>query len=140
MRTFESRNYQETIEFAKAFAKTLMPGDVVALHGDLGAGKTQFTKGVARAFGIDPDEVSSPTFTIVNQYDGDMTLYHFDAYRLENVSVDDCDWLDDYFFSDGVCLVEWAKNIEDVLPRGYKKVTIEKDIEKGEDFRRIIIE
>ena len=140
MRTFESKNYQETIEFAKAFAKTLNCGDVVALHGDLGAGKTQFTKGVAEAFGIDPDEVSSPTFTIVNQYDGDMTLYHFDAYRLENVSVDDCDWLDDYFFSDGVCLVEWAKNIEDVLPRGYKKVTIEKDIEQGEDFRRIIIE
>jgi tRNA threonylcarbamoyladenosine biosynthesis protein TsaE len=140
MTTFESKNYQETIEFAKEFAKTLNRGDVVALHGDLGAGKTQFTKGVAEAFGIDPDEVSSPTFTIVNQYDGDMTLYHFDAYRLENVSVDDCDWLDDYFFSDGVCLVEWAKNIEDVLPRGYKKVTIEKDIEQGEDFRRIIIE
>ena len=140
MKTFESKNYQETIEIAKAFAKTLCPGDVVALHGDLGAGKTQFTKGVALFLGIDPEEVSSPTFTIVNQYDGNLTLYHFDAYRLENVSADDCDWLDDYFFSDGVCLVEWAKNIENVLPRGYRKVTIEKEIEKGEDFRRIIIE
>ncbi|MBR5155773.1 MAG: tRNA (adenosine(37)-N6)-threonylcarbamoyltransferase complex ATPase subunit type 1 TsaE [Clostridia bacterium] len=140
VRTFESRSEAETVKIAKDFAKTLKPGDIVALAGDLGAGKTAFTKGVAQAFGVSAD-VTSPTFTIVNQYDGEeITLYHFDAYRLENVSVDDCDWLDDYFFSEGVCLIEWAQNIEAILPRGYKTVRIEKNISLGQDYREIVIE
>ncbi len=137
---FESRSEAETINIAREFAKTLKPGDIVTLAGDLGAGKTAFTKGVAKSLGSD-DAVSSPTFNIVNQYDGDdITIYHFDAYRLENVSVDNCDWLDDYFFSGGVCLIEWAENIKDVLPKGYKTVRIEKNIDLGEDYRRIVIE
>ncbi len=140
MHTHNSHSEAETINIAKTFAMTLKSGDVVALKGDLGAGKTAFTKGVALAFGVD-EAVTSPTFTIVNQYDGQkLTLYHFDAYRLENVSLSDCDWLDDYFFSDGVCLVEWAENIIDALPKGYKTVTIQKDACLGEDFRQIIIE
>ncbi len=140
MQIFESRSEAETVNVAKEFANTLKPGSIVALAGDLGAGKTAFTKGVAKAFGVNED-VTSPTFTIVNQYDGEaLTLYHFDAYRLENVSIDDCDWLDDYFFSDGVCLIEWAENIKDVLPKGYKTVRIEKNIDLGEDYRRIVIE
>ncbi len=140
MPIFESRSEAETISIAKEFAKTLKPGDIVALAGDLGAGKTAFTKGVAQGLGA-KDDVTSPTFTIVNQYDGDsLTLYHFDAYRLENISIDACDWLDDYFFSDGVCLIEWAENIRTALPRGYKTVRIEKNIELGEDFRQIITE
>lgn len=138
MKNFESRSEAETIKIAEDFAKTLKSGDIVALSGDLGAGKTAFTKGVAKAFGIS-DEVTSPTFTIVNQYDGELTLYHFDAYRLENVDAHECDWLDDYFFSDGVCLIEWAANIEAVLPKGYINVRIEKDLSKGEDYRTISI-
>ena len=140
MKIFETRSEAETINIATEFAKTLKQGDIVALSGDLGAGKTAFTKGVARALGAQPDEVASPTFTIVNQYDGDLTLYHFDAYRLENVNPDECDWMDDYFFSDGVCLIEWAKNIEAVLPQGYIEVKIEKDPEMGDSYRKIIIQ
>ena len=101
-------------------------------------GKTAFAAGVAKTFGVS-ESVTSPTFTIVNQYDGDMTLYHFDAYRLENVNVGDCDWLDDYFFADGVCIIEWAENIETVLPRGYIDIRIEKDLRRGEDYRTITI-
>lgn len=138
MKSFESHSETETIEIAMNFGKTLMPGAVVALRGDLGAGKTAFTKGVAKALGVGED-VTSPTFTIVNEYDGDMTLYHFDAYRLENVSPEECDWMDDYLFSDGVCLIEWAKNIEEILPDGYVTVSIDKHSEKGEDYRTITI-
>lgn len=139
MKRYESRSEAETTEIAMAFAQDLMPGDIVALRGELGAGKTAFTKGVAKAFGVSED-VTSPTFTIVNQYDGEMTLYHFDAYRLEDVSMDECDWMDDYFFADGVCLIEWAQNIEEVLPDGYITVRIEKNIQNGENYREIIIE
>lgn len=139
MRVIESRSAAETLDTAKEFAKTLNPGDVVSLSGDLGAGKTVFTKGVAEFFGISGDEVTSPTFTMVNEYDGNMTIYHFDAYRLENVGLDNCDWLDDYFFSDGICLVEWAENIAAALPDGYIDVRIEKNPQMGDDYRRIII-
>ena len=140
MTIYESRSASETMEFAKEFAKTLKPGDIIALSGELGAGKTAFTKGVAGFFDVPEDEVSSPTFTMVNEYSGDLTVYHFDAYRLENVSADSCDWMDDYFFGDGICLIEWAVNIEAVLPDGYIDVRIEKDPEKGNDYRKIIIE
>ena len=139
MKVFESHSEAETIELACDFAKNLVPGSIVALTGDLGAGKTAFVKGIARQFNSCED-VSSPTFTIVNQYDGDITIFHFDAYRLENADADSLDWLDDYLFSDGICVIEWAKNIQMVLPRGYISVTIEKDTKIGEDFRRIVIE
>ncbi|MBR5614085.1 MAG: tRNA (adenosine(37)-N6)-threonylcarbamoyltransferase complex ATPase subunit type 1 TsaE [Clostridia bacterium] len=139
MKMLESRSAAETSQIAKEFAKTLKPGDIVALSGDLGAGKTAFTKGVAEFFGIPADEVGSPTFTMVNQYDGDLTIYHFDAYRLENVGADSCDWMDDYFFGDGICLIEWAQNIKDVLPKGYIEVKLDKAPEKGDDYRAITI-
>ena len=139
MNIYESHSEAETIEIAKEFAKGLKPGDIVAFDGELGAGKTAFTKGVALGLGIS-DDVTSPTFTIVNQYDGDLTLYHFDVYRLENVDAGECDWMDDYFFSDGVCLIEWAEHIQEVLPKGYRIVRITKDIQKGEDYRQIVID
>ena len=139
MKIFESYSEADTIAIAKEFAKGLNPGDIVAFDGELGAGKTAFTKGVALGLGVD-DDVTSPTFTIVNQYDGDLTLYHFDVYRLENVDPDNCDWMDDYFFSDGVCLIEWAEHIQDVLPSGFKTIKITKDIQKGEDYRQIVID
>ena len=140
MEKFECLGEQKTAEVAAEFAKKLVPGDVVALKGELGAGKTAFTKGVAKFFGINPEDISSPTFTIVNEYNGSLDLFHFDAYRLENVDIDDCDWLDDYLFGDGVCIIEWAQNIEKVLPRGYYEVSIEKNPEKGLDYREIYIE
>lgn len=139
MEVFVSYSEAETRSIAKKFAEALVPGSIIALRGELGAGKTAFTKGVADYFCIDGD-VSSPTFTIVNEYNGSLDLYHFDAYRLENVDFDSCDWMDDYFFGDGVCLIEWAQNIEDVLPAGYFDVRIEKNPSKGEDYREIRIE
>ena len=138
MKRFESFSIEETFEFAKEFAKTLGPGDIVALLGDLGAGKTAFTAGVASALGV-KEQVVSPTFTIVNQYDGDTILYHFDAYRLEDVAPSECDWMDDYLFGDGISIIEWAQNVEAILPKGYIKIRIEKDPDKGENYREIII-
>ncbi len=139
MKRFETRSAEETQKIAKEFAKTLKAGDVVALSGDLGAGKTAFTAGVAGALGV-KEQVTSPTFTIVNQYDGDITLYHFDAYRLENVAPSECDWMDDYLFGDGISIIEWAENIEAVLPKGCINIRIEKDPKRGDDFREIIID
>ena len=110
----------------------------MALHGDLGAGKTAFVKGVADFFRSE-DAVTSPTFTIVNEYYGDTVIYHFDAYRIENASFEQCDWMDDYFFGDGICIVEWAENIAAVLPEGYITVKIDKNPDKGTDYREITI-
>ena len=138
MEKFVCHGEAETRLVAKKFAEGLQPGAVVALLGDLGAGKTAFTKGVADFFEIEGD-VSSPTFTVVNEYNGTLDIYHFDAYRLENVDVDNCDWMDDYFFGDGICLIEWAQNIQAVLPKGYYEVRIEKNPDMGDDYREIYI-
>ena len=106
---------EETRNLGVELAKRLSPGAVVALSGDLGCGKTAFTKGVTSYFG-DVEDVTSPTFTLVNEYDGSVVIYHFDVYRLENPSLEECDWMDDYLFGDGICLIEWADNIKNVLP------------------------
>ena len=139
METLVSTSEAQTREIAKDFAQQLKPGDIIALIGELGAGKTAFTKGLAEFYCAEQD-VSSPTFTIVNEYNGKLDLYHFDAYRLENVSVDDCDWMDDYFFGQGICVIEWAQNIEKVLPSGYFKITFSKNPDLGDDYREISIE
>ena len=139
MEKYISHGEAETRDIAKKFAECLTPGDVIALIGDLGAGKTAFTKGLADFFHAEQD-VSSPTFTIVNEYNGSLDLYHFDAYRLENADPDHCDWMDDYFFGDGVCVVEWAQNIQEILPRGYFEVKISKNPLLGDDYREITIE
>lgn len=138
MKRFESYSEAETKKIAREFAEGLNIGDIVALRGELGAGKTAFVKGIAEYFNIDGD-VSSPTFTIVNEYNGDMTVYHFDAYRLEGISADSCDWLDDYFFGDGICIIEWAENIAHALPEGYIEVCIEKNSNRGTDYREVTI-
>lgn len=138
MKTYKSRSEAETRAIGKTFAAQLCRGDVIALNGDLGCGKTAFVKGVADFFGC-AEEVSSPTFTLVNQYDGDITLYHFDVYRLENPSIEECDWMDDYLFGDGICLIEWADNISAVLPDSTVRVCISKTAE-GENTRVITIE
>lgn len=113
----------ETIEFAEQFARTLRSGDIVLLNGEMGAGKTVFAKGVARAFGI-ADEILSPTYAYMNDYDG--KLYHYDCYRLTSGVQAEALGLTEYFYAEGICLIEWAENIKSVLPAGCKIVTIRK--------------
>ena len=125
-----SQNEKETIEIAKQYASVLKKGDVVLLCGDLGAGKTQFVKGVAKHFGL--DGVTSPTYAYLNVY-GDF-IYHYDCYRLSSGEDAEALGLTDYFGGDNICLIEWAENIKDVLPKNAKTVTIEK---LGEEKRRI---
>ena len=131
MAIFISDSAEETKEFARKFAKTLKGGDVVLLNGEMGAGKTVFAKGVALGLGIE-DEVLSPTYSYMNDYNG--VLYHFDCYRLSDGGQAEALGLCDYFYSDGICLVEWAENIASVLPENTKKVSITK---LGGDKRRI---
>ena len=138
MKIYESFSENDTREIAKELSKQLKEGDVIALAGELGAGKTAFVKGLHSALDCD-GEVTSPTFTLVNQYDGEKTLYHFDVYRLENISIDDCDWIDDYIFGDGICIIEWADNIKDILPDEHIRIEIKKDYSKGESYREIKI-
>ena len=130
MAIFISDKYEDTIEFAKKYASTLKGGDVVLLNGEMGAGKTVFAKGVALGLGIE-DEVLSPTYSYMNDYYG--KLYHFDCYRLKSGEQAEALGLCDYFYSNGICLIEWAENIESVLPEKVKKVNIDK---LGGDKRR----
>lgn len=139
MDIFQSRSESETIETAMKIGKLLKKGDIVTLNGDLGAGKTAFVKGIAEYFGC-TDSVTSPTFTLVNEYDGDMKIYHFDVYRLENPSLDECDWMDEYLFGDGICLIEWAENIKNIIPKNYVEINIIKKPEMGDDYREITFE
>lgn len=127
-----SKSEKQTEEIAFEYAKTLVKGDVVILSGDLGAGKTAFTKGVARYFGL--SGVTSPTYAYLNVY-GDF-LYHYDCYRLSSGEDAERLGLTDYFGGDNVCIIEWAENIEDVLPEKVKKVQI---IKTEENARKIIL-
>lgn len=111
------------MRFAEQYAKSLKGGDVVVLEGDMGAGKTVFAKGVALGLGI-TEEITSPTYAYMNDYGG--KLYHYDCYRLSCGEQAEALGLCDYFYADGICLIEWASNIKDVLPQNYKKVTISK--------------
>ena len=123
MPTFLSKSREDTMEFALQYAKTLRGGDVVLLDGDMGAGKTVFTKGVALGLGIE-EEVTSPTYAYMNDYDG--RLFHYDCYRIETVEQAERLGLADYFDMGGICIIEWAQNIAPLLPRIVKKVTIKK--------------
>lgn len=123
MATFISTSREATIEFAKAYAKTLSAGDVVLLDGDMGAGKTVFTKGVAIGLGVE-EEVTSPTYAYMNDYDG--RLFHYDCYRIESIEQAERLGLADYFDMGGICIIEWAQNIAPLLPPHCKRVTIKK--------------
>ena len=122
-------NLEEIEKFGLFLGENLRPGDVVCLNGDLGAGKTTLTKSIAKGLGID-DYVTSPTFTIVNEYYGKIDLYHIDTYRLDDMV--DVDYLgfDEYFYSDGVTIVEWAEKIRDALPEEYMEINIKSKDEK----------
>lgn len=137
---FESKNEQETYALGEQIGKEAKAGTIYALLGDLGVGKTVFTKGFAKGIGI-LDHVSSPTFTILQEYEeGRLPLYHFDVYRIGDPEEMDEIGYEDYFFGQGVCLVEWANLIEELMPPETKWITIEKDLSKGFDFRKITIE
>ena len=125
--TFTSHSSNETMNFASELASKLHPGDVVVLSGELGAGKTKFTEGFLKYFGLD-DEISSPTFSIVNEYKKDnLNIYHFDVYRLEDVDEFYAIGGEEYF-SSGICIIEWGELIENALPNNYIKISFEKDL------------
>ncbi len=129
-----SESEEQTIDLAEQYAATLRPGDVVLLEGEMGAGKTVFVKGIARGLGID-EEITSPTYAYMNDYGG--KLYHYDCYRLSSGAQAEALGLCDYFDAGGICVVEWAQNIADVLPAGCKVVRIAK---RGENAREILFE
>ena len=136
----DSFSEKETFEAAKQLAEQAKAGEVYCLSGDLGVGKTVFTKGFAAGLGI-CEPVSSPTFTIVQIYEeGCMPLYHFDVYRIEDIEEMEEIGYEDCFYGEGVCLIEWAELIKEILPENCKKILIEKDLDKGFDYRRITIE
>ena len=135
----ETHSEQETWEVGKTLAAQAKPGQIFALIGDLGVGKTIFTKGMAAGLGI-LEPVNSPTFTIVQVYEeGRMPFYHFDVYRIGDIEEMDEIGYEDYFYGEGVCLVEWANLIEEILPASRTEVTIEKDLQQGFDYRKITI-
>lgn len=140
IKIIESHSAQETFALGEKIGQTVQKGTVFTLNGDLGVGKTVFTQGVAKGLGIE-GPVNSPTFTIVQIYDqGRIPFYHFDVYRIGDVSEMDEIGYEDYFYGDGVCLIEWASLIEEIIPEHITAITIEKDLEKGFDYRKITIE
>lgn len=137
---WETYGPQETFEIGKQLGLEAKPGEVYCLDGDLGVGKTVFTQGFASGLGI-TEPVNSPTFTIVQQYEeGRLPLYHFDVYRIGDVEEMDEIGYEDCFYGEGVCLIEWSTLIQEILPEDAIHITIEKDLEKGFDYRRIQME
>ena len=134
----ETYSQDETEKIGYDTAIKALPGQIYCLSGDLGVGKTVFTKGFARGLGID-EHITSPTFTIINEYEGRLPLYHFDVYRVADPEEMDYIGCDEYFFGNGVCLIEWAELIEDIIPENAVWIKIEKDLEKGTDYRKITI-
>ena len=135
----ETSCMEETAKYAFEMAQNAESGQVFALIGDLGVGKTVFTKGFAEGLGIE-EPVSSPTFTILQIYEeGRLPLYHFDVYRIEEPEEMEEVGFDDYIYGDGVCLIEWANRIEEILPEETIYIVIEKDLEKGMDYRKITV-
>ena len=135
----ESNKEQDTYDLGYELGQHAKPGQVFTLVGDLGVGKTVFTKGLAAGLGI-TEPVSSPTFTIVQVYDeGRLPFYHFDVYRIGDVEEMDELGYEEYFYSDGVCLIEWSTLIQEIIPDNAIEIVIEKNLEKGFDYRKITI-
>jgi tRNA threonylcarbamoyladenosine biosynthesis protein TsaE len=135
----ETNSPAETFEAGKNLGQGANPGDIFTLNGDLGVGKTVFTQGVAAGLGV-TEYVNSPTFTIVQVYEsGRLPFYHFDVYRIGDIEEMDEIGYEEYFYVDGVCIIEWAELIEELIPQNARHITIEKDLEKGFDYRKITI-
>ena len=136
---YESFSADETFMLGKSVGENAKAGEVYTLIGDLGVGKTVFTQGVAAGLGI-TGPVNSPTFTILQVYDeGRLPFYHMDVYRIGDISEMDEIGYEEYFYSDGVCLVEWADMVSEIIPRKHIRIEILKDLQKGFDYRKIII-
>ena len=136
----ETFSEKETRALGEELGRKAVPGSLYTLTGDLGTGKTVFTQGFARGLGI-TEHVNSPTFTIVQEYDGGrLPFYHFYVYRIGDLEEMDEIGYEDYFYGDGVCLIEWAELIEELLPLKRTAIRIEKDLEKGFDYRKITVE
>ena len=135
---FESFSAEETYALGKKLGEEAKPGAVYCLSGDLGVGKTVFTKGFAVGLGV-TDTVNSPTFTIVQVYRGRLPFYHFDVYRIEEPEEMEEIGYEDYFYGDGACMIEWAELIEELIPADAVKVCISKDLQKGTDYRLITV-
>ena len=137
---YEVNSPEETYELGKSLGSTANVGEIYCLNGDLGVGKTVFTKGFADGLGIS-EEVNSPTFTIIQEYkDGRIPLYHFDVYRIGDPEEMYEIGFEDYFYGGGVCLVEWSQLIEELIPEDAVQIIIEKNLEKGLDYRKITAE
>ena len=137
---YETYSPQETFDIGKRMGEEALPGTVITLDGDLGAGKTLFTKGFADGLGI-TEPVNSPTFTILQEYEGGrLPLYHFDVYRIGDPAEMEEIGFDDYIFGDGACLIEWSELIAELIPEEATRITIERDAEKGDDYRVISVD
>lgn len=130
---------EETYKIGELIGALVNSGDIICLIGDLGTGKTHLTKGIAKGLGIE-DHVTSPTFTIVNEYKGRLTLYHFDVYRVNDPEEIAAIGFDEYIFSDAVSIIEWANYIEDLIPLNNLTINIEKLPEYGDNYRKITIQ
>jgi tRNA threonylcarbamoyladenosine biosynthesis protein TsaE len=140
MKVFDTKSADETFSFAQKIGETCKSGTVIGLTGDLGTGKTVFAKGFAAGLGIKRG-VNSPTYTIVHQYDdGRLPFYHFDVYRIGDVTEMEETGFDDCVLGEGVTLVEWADIIREIMPAGTIWINIAKDPAKGFDYRRIMVE
>lgn len=138
-RIIETFSAEETFSLGERIGKEAVPGQVITLTGELGTGKTVFVQGVAKGLGIE-EPVNSPTFTIVQIYEGGrLPFYHFDVYRIGNIEEMDEIGYEDYFYGDGICLIEWAGLIEELLPGSYTQIKIEKDLKRGFDYRKITV-
>lgn len=134
----ESFSPKETEDIAKELASCIKPGGIVCLYGELGTGKTAFAKGFAKGLGIE-EEILSPTFTIMQSYVGRLPFHHFDVYRIADPEEMNELGYEEFFFSGGVCLIEWANLIEDIIPPEAIRITIEKDMRQGVEYRKISI-
>ena len=136
----ETNSAEETYQLGKQMGEKVGAGEIYCLDGDLGTGKTVFTQGFAAGLGVE-GPVNSPTFTILQQYDsGRLPLYHFDVYRIGDVEEMDEIGYEECFYGEGVTLIEWSSLIREILPDQVIRITIEKDLEKGFDYRRITVE
>tara|TARA_R110002124_G_scaffold219424_2_gene385319 strand:+ start:2606 stop:3025 length:420 start_codon:yes stop_codon:yes gene_type:complete len=133
---FESNSVEETIEFGKDYAPNLKAGDVVCLEGDLGSGKTHFVKGIASFFDIEAEKVSSPTFTLINEYAGAIPIYHFDCYRLKTEQEALEIGIEEYLYGDGISIIEWPSKIKGLIPEDAIQIEIS---HQGESKRSIYI-
>lgn len=136
----ETNSPDETFAAGEKLGLSARPGEIYTLDGEMGVGKTVFTQGVAAGLGI-TESVNSPTFTIVQVYEkGRLPFYHFDVYRIGDIQEMDEIGYEDYFYGDGICMIEWAELIKELIPAEARHITIEKDLEKGFDYRKIKME